>query len=350
MSASAWQDLVDPLRLQAWMDGQGLGSGPITSAIRLTGGTQNLLMRFQRDAASYVLRCPSAGARVEIHHGFRREVRLLKALADTAVPHARLLAHCDDDGVLGAPFYLMAPVDGFTATPAPLPEPYASDPHWRQRMGLSMVDALLRLGEVDVAAVGLGDFGKPAGFLARQMPRWLQHLERCHEHSGWPGPQALPDVRRIADWLEARLPAKSTTGLIHGDYHFGNVMFRHDAPALAAVIDWELATLGDPLLDLGWLVATWPDAEGCGAGTIRIQPSAGLPSTAALIEHYRARSERDLGDIGWYIVLAQFKLGIMLEASYARSCAGKASAATGAQHHASARRLLGQALATIEMT
>jgi aminoglycoside phosphotransferase (APT) family kinase protein len=158
---------------------------------------------------------------------------------------------------------------------------------------------LARLHSLDYQTLGLADFGKPAGFLARQMPRWLQYLERCHEHRGWPGPQALPDVRVIADWLAARLPASATTGLIHGDYHFGNVMFRHDAPEVAAVIDWELATLGDPLLDLGWLVATWPDAEGRGAGTIRIQPSAGLPSTAALIDHYRARSERDLRDIGW---------------------------------------------------
>jgi aminoglycoside phosphotransferase (APT) family kinase protein len=250
--------------------------------------------------------------------------------------------------VLGVPFYLMAPVDGFTATPHRLPEPYALDADWRHQMGLSMVDGLLRLGEIDPAAVGLADFGKPHGFLERQVPRWLRHLDECRQHAGWPGPQALPGVATVAAWLRERVPASFTPGILHGDYHFGNVMFRRDQPQLAAIIDWELATLGDPLLDLGWLVATWPDAQGRGAGTIRIAPPDDLATPAELIERYRAGSRRDLAAIEWYVALARFKLGIMLEASYARSCAGKAPRETGEQHHASAVRLLGQALASIE--
>lgn len=341
------RNTVDLQRLAAWMDGLALGAGPIMEATPLTGGTQNILLRFARGGNRYVLRCPVQGARAEIHHAFRRESRLLTALAQTAVPHPRLIAGCDDASVLGAPFYLMEPVDGFTATPAPLPPRYAADRAWRHRMGLSMVDALLQLGAVDTIQAGLADFGKPDGFLERQAPRWLQHLERCKEQPGWPGPGALPDVGCIADWLTAHIPATCVPGILHGDYHFGNVMFHHDRPELAAIIDWEMATLGDPLLDLGWLVATWPDASGQGAGTIRIQPVDGLPSTDELIAHYRERSKRDLSAIDWYIMLARFKLGIMLEASYARACAGKAPAGIGARHHASAVRLLEQAIASI---
>lgn len=347
MSPQDRQQAIDLDKLARWMDEQGLGSGPIEAVTPLTGGTQNILLRFSRGGSAHVLRCPPPDAKAEIHATFRREARLLGALAATGVSHPRLVAACEDATVLGAPFYLMAPVDGFTATPKPLPDPYANNPAWRHAMGLSMVDALLRLGDVVPEAVGLVDFGRPQGFLERQVPRWLGHLERCADQRGWPGSAALPGVRPVANWLEAHRPASYIPGLIHGDYHFGNVMFHHDRPALAAIIDWELATLGDPLLDLGWLIATWPDAEGRGAGTIRIAPAAGLPSTDELIARYRARSRRDLSAIDWYVALARFKLGIMLEASYARSCAGKAPAETGLQHHASAVSLLGTALAAI---
>jgi aminoglycoside phosphotransferase (APT) family kinase protein len=137
---------------------------------------------------------------------------------------------------------------------------------------------------------------------------------------------------------------------MHGDFHLANVMFRHEAPDVAAIIDWELATIGDPLLDLGWLVATWPDASGQGAGTIHVSPSDGLADPADLIGHYQAGSTRDLSAIDWYIVLAQYKLAILLEGSHARACVGKAALALGEKHHASALRLLGAALKRISPT
>jgi aminoglycoside phosphotransferase (APT) family kinase protein len=349
MSGADVDGAIDLAALALWMDGQGLGAGPLCAARPLTGGTQNILLRFERGAGqSFVLRCPRPGSQAELGRGFLREARLLRALAGSAVPHPELLASCADPGVLGVPFYLMAPVDGFTATPQPLAGRYAADAAWRREMGFSMVDGLLRLGEIDPRQAGLDDFGKPDGFLARQVPRWLRHLDACREHANWPGPQTLPGVAAVARWLGERVPASFTPGLLHGDYHFGNVMFRHDRPVLAAIIDWELATVGDPLLDLGWLVATWPDADGCGAGTIRIEPAQGLASTGELVARYRAGSRRDLSAIDWYVALARFKLGIMLEASYARSCAGKGDPGTGARHHASAVRLLGQALEAIE--
>lgn len=140
---------LDLAALARWMDQLGLGEGPIGTATALTGGTQNILLRFRRGAgAQYVLRCPRPGAGPDSQRGFLRETRLLRALGGSAVPHAELIAACDDGAVLGVPFYLMAPVEGFTATPHPLPPPYADDDAWRRQMGLAMVDGLLRLGAV----------------------------------------------------------------------------------------------------------------------------------------------------------------------------------------------------------
>lgn len=349
MSGASHESRPDLDALARWMDAQGIGAGQLRRVTALTGGTQNVLLRFERGTGqAYVLRCPRQGAPVEVQRGFLREARLLQALAGSPVPHPSLVASCADAAVLGVPFYLMAPVDGFTATPNPLRGRYAECAAWRREMGLSMVDGLLRLGEIDPCRVGLDDFGKPDGFLERQVPRWLRHLDGCRQYAGWPGPASLPGVAEVAQWLGERVPTHFSPGLLHGDYHLGNVMFRNDRPVLAAIIDWELATVGDPLLDLGWLVATWPDAAGRGAGTIRITPAQGLASSAELVERYRAGSRRDLSAIDWYVALARFKLGIMLEASHARSCAGLADRGTGARHHASAVRLLGQALSSIE--
>jgi len=342
MTNSNWQAAVDLDKLAQWMDAQHLESGPIIGATPLTGGTQNILLRFTRGTREFVLRRPPLHARAEVCATIAREARVLGALAGSAVPHPALFGACVDDSVLGAPFYLMAPVAGFNASATPLHHLHAQ-PQTQQRMGYSMVDALLRLGEVDPFAVGLADFGKPQGFLERQVARWSTQLQHYQVHAGWPGPASLPGVVEVAQWLEANRPEPSRSGILHGDFHLANVMFRDDSAELAAIIDWELATVGDPLLDLGWLVATWPNAEGQGAGTIRVTPWLGFPSAAELVDYYRERSDRDLSALDWYVVLARFKLGILLEGSYARSCAGKASVELGDRHHASAVRLLGQA-------
>lgn len=338
-----WREAVDLERLAAWMDSLGLGDGAIFDPVALTGGTQNILLRFRRGARAFVLRRPPLRARAEVCATIVREATVLTALAGSAVPHPALIASCIDEQVLGAPFYLMVPVDGFNASAGPLPAPHADQPALRRRMGFSMVDALLRLGELEPSAAGLGSFGKPDGFLRRQVGRWSGQLAHYRVHAGWPGPSSLPDVAAVAAWLEANLPAQSRSGILHGDFHLANVMFRPDSGEVAALIDWELATVGDPLLDLGWLVATWPDASGQGAGTIRVAPWDGFATAAELVEHYRAGSARDLAALDWYVALARFKLGILLEGSHARACAGLAPAELGARHHASALRLLGQA-------
>lgn len=336
-------ELIDFDRLAAWMDAAGLGSGAIERIVPLTGGSQNVIVRFTRGGRDYVLRRPPAHPTADGNRTMRREARVLGALAGSAVPHPRLIGACDDEDAIGAAFYLMAPVEGFNPGVS-LPAPHSHDPALRYRMGLAMVEAIAALGAVDYRAVGLEDFGKPDGFLERQVGRWSRQLEDYARHDGWPGPAALPDVAAIADWLERERPSGFVPGILHGDFHLKNVLFRADAPELAAVIDWELATVGDPMLDLGWLLATWRD-QGAPASEAQIvvEPWDGFPTPAEMVAHYGAASGRDVSRADWYAVLACYKLAILLEGSFARACAGKAPRDIGERMHRSAVRLLGKA-------
>lgn len=339
-----WREAVDAARLAAWMDTQGLEQGPASEFELLAGGTQNLITRFRRGGHRFVLRRPPVVPRPGGDKTILREARVLQALATSQVPHPRLIATCADPAVIGAPFYLMEPVEGFNPSGKPLSGAHALDPAWQRRMGFAMVDALLRLGEMDHERAGLADFGKPSDFLERQVPRWRAHLEGYASLAGWPGPANLAGIDELGRWLESERPANFTPGLLHGDFHLANVMFAPDAPEIAAVVDWELATLGDPLLDLGWLLTTWPDASGRGTGTIHVTPWLGFPTAEELIERYRAGSQRDVSRIDWYVALARYKLAVLLEASHARACAGHAPREVGDRHHASACRLIERGL------
>lgn len=336
-------ELVDFARLAAWMDEHDLGIGAITGIVSLTGGSQNVIVRFVRDGRAYVLRRPPAHPTADGNETMRREARMLGALAGTGVPHPALIARCGDESVLGAAFYLMEPVEGFNPGVG-LPPRHAGDPALRHRMGLAMVEAIAALGAVDHRAAGLDDFGNPDGFLERQVARWRRQLDGYTRHAGWPGVATLPDVDGIADWLERERPVQFVPGILHGDFHLKNVLIRPDDAEIAAVIDWELATIGDPLLDLGWLLATWRD-QGAPASQAQIvvEPWDGFPTPAELIAHYGAVSGRDVSRANWYAVLACYKLAILLEGSHARACAGKAPAAIGERMHDSAVRLLGKA-------
>lgn len=338
-------ELVDFGHVAAWMDGVGLPSGPIEATELLGGGTQNVLVRFARGGRTYVLRRPPPHKRRNSDETMRREARVLAALAGSDVPHPRLVAACPDTNVIGAAFYLMEPVDGFNPTTG-LPEPYASDPGARHRVGLDLVDAIAALGRIDYLAVGLGDFGKPDGFLERQVERWRSQLAGYSEFAGYPGPE-IPHLDEVAAWLDAHRPREWRAGIMHGDCHLANVMFARDAPRIAAIVDWEMSTIGDPLLDLGWLLATWPAPDGSGAGSIGVQPWAGFPTEAELVARYAERSDRDLSSIDWYAVLACYKLGIVLEGTHARACAGKADRGMGDLLHATTVGLFERAHARI---
>ena len=216
-------------------------------------------------------------------------------------------------------------------------------------MGLSMVDAIAALGRVDYKEVGLEGFGKPDTFLERQVPRWLAHLKTYDDFDNYPGPD-IPGLDEVSAWLEANRPNEWTPGVIHGDFHLSNVMFKPASSDLAAVVDWELSTLGDPVLDLGWLMATWPDEEGASVSSAIVQPWEGFPTIEELIERYRQGTTRDLSAIDWYGVLACYKLGIILEGTHARACAGKAPKAIGDRLHASTVSLFQRAKRMIART
>jgi aminoglycoside phosphotransferase (APT) family kinase protein len=339
------RDLVDFARVAEWMDGRGLPPGPIDNAELLAGGTQNILLRFARGGRRYVLRRPPQHKRRNSDETMRREAQVLAALAGSGVPHPGLIAACPETDVIGAAFYLMEPVDGFNPTTG-LPEPYASDPAARHRVGLDLVDSIAALGRVDHVAVGLADFGKPEGFLERQVERWRSQLAGYSELDGYPGPE-IPHLDEVAAWLDANRPQVWRAGIMHGDCHLANVMFARDTPRIAAIVDWEMSTIGDPLLDLGWMLATWPDADGSGAGSIGVQPWDGFPTEAELVARYAERSDRDLSSIDWYAVLACYKLGIVLEGTHARACAGKADRGMGDLLHATTIGLFERAHARI---
>lgn len=334
---------LDLDRLAEWMDGEGMERGAIEHVVALTGGTQNRVLRFRKGGRDFVLRCPPPNPRPESNRTMRREARVLAALAETEVPHPRLIAACTDETILGVACYLMEPVDGFNPVNG-LPAVHSADPAVRREMGFAFVDGAAALSRVDHDAVGLGDFGRPDNFLERQTGRWRAQLESYATHAGWPGPGELPGVDRIADYLEAHRPADFRSGIIHGDYLLGNVMFRNDGPGLAAIIDWELATIGDPLIDLGWLLATWRGVPPEDLPVLAVEPWSGFPEPDELIERYRVMSGRDVSSIDWYFVLACFKLGIILEGTFARACAGHDPMDQGRRLHQTAITLFRRAL------
>ena len=336
-------ETVDLTALADWMDGVGLGSGTVEDAVRLTGGTQNILLRFSRAGRSYVLRRPPPHLRANSNETMRREARVLAAIADSDVPHPALIAACGDETVLGAAFYLMEPIDGFNPT-AGLPALHAGSEAVRHRMGLAMVEGIAKLGALDYRAVGLEGLGRPDNYLERQVERWKAQLASYAEFAGWTGPTEIPGVDAVAAWLEANRPAAFQPGIIHGDFHLSNVLFRYDGPELAAIVDWELTTIGDPLLDLGWLLATWPEGDDPDPANVSVKPWKGFATAAELVEHYRPRTSRDLSSVHWYGVLACYKLGIILEGTHARACAGRAPTATGDRLHAQTIGLFERAL------
>ena len=346
MSEEKWQDLVDLDALRAWMDAQGLGSGAIENPRQLAGGTQNILLRFSRDGRDYVLRRSPASPRGDGDATNRREARVLGALAGTDVPHPRLIAACSEKNVIGGAFYLMEPVEGFNAVVG-MPDLHTSDPAIRRRMGFALVDGALALARVDHVAVGLGDFGKADGFLERQVPRWRAELESYAELDGYPG-HDIPALDAVADWLTQHRPKTFKPGILHGDYHLANVMYRNDAPELAAIVDWEMCTIGDPLLDLGWMLATWRYPGGQTVLNNPLMDAPGLPAPDELVAEYATNTSRDLSALTWYTVMACFKLGVILEGSNARAAAGLASAAVGDHLHQATLRLFDRATALIQ--
>jgi len=311
--------LVDPGRLAAWMDAEGLpGAGAPVTATFITGGASNELFEIRRGDLRVALRRPPRVVPAGRNETMVREARVLGALAGTDVPHAHLVAVCADPDVLGGSFYLMEFVDGWSPMGGGgWPAPFDTDLDARAGLAFQLVDGIAKLSKVDWADRGLTGFGKPDGFHERQVDRWMAHLDAVRFRD-------LPGLDEAAAWLRQHKPRHYRPGIMHGDYQFANVMYRHGAPArLAAIVDWEMATVGDPLLDLGWVIQGWldPDEDRSSGSYVDY---TGLPSRAELLDAYVAESGRPVDDIDYYVVLARFKLAVVLEAGYARVVQGQA--------------------------
>ncbi len=311
------EGLVDREALARWMDAAGLpGAGEPVDPSFIQGGASNEIFEVRRGGRRMVLRRPPGDVPRGRNETMLREARVLAALRGSDVPHARLLGVCEDPDVLGACFYVMEHIDGWTPMGA-LEEPFASDPTRRRGLGEELIDALAKLACVDWRAAGLEGFGRPEGFLDRQVDRWLAHLARVRFRE-------IPGIEVAADWLRTHTPARFRAGILHGDYQFANVMFRHGAPArMAAVVDWEMSTVGDPLLDLGWVLMSWPDPDEDRSDTAYFD-YRGMQSRAELVERYVAIADLPVDALDYYVVLARFKMACVLEAGYARYVKGEA--------------------------
>lgn len=305
---------VEPLA--RWMDEQGLpGKGEPLTATFISGGASNEIFELRRGDTLMALRKPPRKVPKGRNEIMLREYRVIHALNDTDVPHPEGIAVCDDTSILGSCFYIMGHIDGFTPM-GELPSPFAESEELRHQMAFELVDGIAKLGQVDWRAAGLEGFGKPKGFLDRQVDRWFAHLEKIKFRD-------LPGLEDAGAWLRTHTPADFTPGIIHGDYQFANVMFHNDTPArLAAIVDWEMATVGDPLLDLAWILMTWPDPdEDRKQGYVDF---TGMPSREELMHFYAERSGLPVDAMDYYIVLARFKMACVLEAGYARYVQGGA--------------------------
>jgi aminoglycoside phosphotransferase (APT) family kinase protein len=318
MADDAATSTLDFDRLASWMDEQGLpGKGEPLESRFLSGGSQNEIYELTRAGLSCVIRIPPPHAPADRDNGILREWRIIEALDGTDVPHTAAVAVCDDPSVLGRAFYLMGFVDGWSPmglVDKQWPAPFDTDLEARAGLGLQLVEGIALLSRVDWQAKGLQDLGRPDGFHERQVERWTRFFERIKGRD-------LPGIEVASAWLNAHKPHDYVPGLMHGDYQFANVMYKDGAPArLAALVDWEMGTVGDPKLDLGWVMQSWPeDTMTPEAETSGYVNMLGMPSRTQMLEHYSAVSGRQVDDIDYYVILAKWKLAIVLEQGFQRS-------------------------------
>ncbi len=307
-------EAVPPDRLGPWLAEHVPGASGTVQVTQLAGGSSNLTFRVRDGEYDWVLRRPPLRGVLATAHDMGREFRVQAALAATDVPVAGQVAECKDDAVIGAPFYVMQRLDGVVYDDVDATSGLTED----QGLAASyeLVDVLARLHAVDPDAVGLGDFGRPAGYLTRQVARWQTQWEKSKTVE-------MPTIDEVGARLEKSVPAESRHGIVHGDYSFNNTMFRHDDPTrMQAILDWEMSTLGDPLTDIGMVAVYWgavgelmwrsrsPQAH---------RANAGFPDVDTLLDRYAATSGTDLGEIDFYRALATYKLAVISQGAVKRA-------------------------------
>ena len=328
---------VDLDALAAWLDRAlpGTRSGGLSGEV-IAGGKSNLTYRITDGTTTWALRRPPLAHVLPTAHDMVREYRVISALDGTDVPVPHAAALCQDVDVLGAPFYLMGFVDGLV-----LDRPEALDKldaATATRACTQLMDTLVALHAVDPAAVGLADFGRPEGFLARQVRRW---------HQQWQASETRPltELGEVVERLDAERPEQSAPAIVHGDYRLTNVMYAPDLSRIAAVVDWEMATLGDPLTDVGLLVVYQTLAARGDFVMPRMDPAQGFLTPEQMVQSYAAGSQRDLTNLAWYIGFGYFKLAVVAEGIHHRYLQGK-TVGPGFDHFGPAVPMLLQAALT----
>jgi aminoglycoside phosphotransferase (APT) family kinase protein len=303
---------LDQLRGLLDRERPGLVDGPLTGRL-IEGGRSNLTYAVTDGAAKWVVRRPPLGHVLATAHDMRREHRVISALHPTAVPVPRTVLLCEDESVLGAPFYVMEFVEG---TPYRTAEQLAPlGPERTRDAVLGLVDTLVELHSVDPAEVGLADFGRPEGFLDRQLRRWGKQLDASRDRE-------LAGIDELHAALGRALPHSPTPAVVHGDYRLDNVLIGTD-DRIKAVLDWEMSTLGDPLTDLGLLVMYSAPLDLPDSPISTTASAAGHPKPAEIVERYAARSGRDVSAVSWYTAFAWFKLAVILEGIHYRYTLGQ---------------------------
>jgi aminoglycoside phosphotransferase (APT) family kinase protein len=308
---------VDLARLRGYFAEHVAGAGDRElSAELIAGGRSNLTYSITNGEQTWVLRRPPLGHVLPTAHDMAREYRVMSALAGTGVPVPVTYALCEDLDVNDAPFYVMEKVDGIIYRDGAALTVLTADD--ARRLSEELIDVLARIHRVDYAAVGLGEFGHPDGYLERQIRRWGQQWERSKTRE-------LPAVDELARRLNAALPESGPPAIVHGDYRLDNTMMALDDPGrIVAVLDWEMSTLGDPLADLGLFLLYWGNS---GAQIIAtgaaIEEQAGFLSPDEIVERYARESGRAVDALDWYVVFASFKLAIIVEGIHARYKMGK---------------------------
>ena len=297
--------------------GHGDGDGDEFAVAPIGDGHSNVTLAVGASGHEVILRRPPRGPLPPSAHDVLREARLLEALESTPVRAPRVLLTCDDAAVIGAPFYVMERVEGEVITdqmPGPL-----DGLDERGGVAHELIDGLVEIHRVDWRAAGLEGFGKPTGYLERQLRRFGGLWEHNRTRD-------LPAVERVGEWLAANLPDSPPATIVHGDYRLGNTIFADRSPArLAAILDWEMATIGDPLADLGYLMMFWAEADDPPVGRFDLQSVTrlpGFPTRAEMIARYEERSGRSMLSHSWYLTLALWKSVVFMEGNYKRALAG----------------------------
>jgi aminoglycoside phosphotransferase (APT) family kinase protein len=340
MNTAAAQEL--PLdRLEAWLRGHVEGfRGPV-AAERFAGGQSNPTYKLTAGSGQYVLRRKPPGPLLPSAHAVDREFRVMRALADTSVPVPRVFALCEDDGVIGSAFYVMEHLDGRIFWDQRLPE--LASAAERAAMFQSMNAVIADLHRIDYSSVGLGDFGRPGNYMARQIARWSRQYRASET-------ETIAAMDHLIDWLPLHLPPESAPAIVHGDYRMDNLIFHPSEPRVIGVLDWELSTIGDPLADFAYHVLTWRVTPELFRGLAGVDVAAlGIPDEAAYVAAYCRRTGREAIP-GWefYLVYSLFRIAAILQGIAKRAIDGTAAGADAAEQGRLARPLAEQAWALAE--